>query len=155
MLNGIRLAGADDAPRISQVLFDAFVEYESLYTQEGFAATAINDEKVLTRMAEGPMWVVLKDGVLVGTAAGLAEDQSLYVRGMAVDPSARGQRIGHTLLATIEEFARAALFRRMYLSTTPFLDRAIRLYEGFGFKRINKAPGDLCGTPLFSMEKIL
>src|SRR5260370_227302 len=43
----------------------------------------------------------------------------------------------------------------MYLSTTPFLDRAIRLYERFGFQRSDEGPLDLFGTPLFTMTKRL
>jgi len=41
----------------------------------------------------------------------------------------------------------------MLLSTTPFLDDAIRLYQRFGFERIREGPHDLAGTPLFTMEK--
>jgi len=72
---------------------------------------------------------------------------------MAVVPSARGQGIGKILLEEVETFARAGGFRRMVLSTTPFLDDAIRLYERFGFKRTADEPHDLAGTPLFTMEK--
>jgi len=72
---------------------------------------------------------------------------------MAVVPSARGQGIGKMLLAEVESFARAGGFKRMLLSTTPSLDDAIRLYQRFGFKRIDEGPHDLAGTPLFTMEK--
>jgi len=41
----------------------------------------------------------------------------------------------------------------MLLSTTPFLDDAIRLYQRFGFERIREGLHDLAGTPLFTMEK--
>jgi len=74
---------------------------------------------------------------------------------MAVRPVARGQRIGERLLTTVEQFAATGMFRRMLLSTTPFLDRAIRLYEHFGFRRTSEGPHDLFGTPLFSMEKVI
>jgi ribosomal protein S18 acetylase RimI-like enzyme len=74
---------------------------------------------------------------------------------MAVSPSARGQKIGELLLTHVELFARAQNFRHLLLSTTPFLDRAIRLYERFGFRRCGEGVHDLFGTPLFSMEKTL
>jgi len=57
------------------------------------------------------------------------------------------------LLAEVERFARGGGFQRMLLSTTPFLDDAIRLHQRFGFKRIREGPHDLAGTPLFTMEK--
>ena len=72
---------------------------------------------------------------------------------MAVLPLARGGRIGALLLTHIEEFARTEGFSRLFLSTTPFLDRAIRLYERFGFCRTSAGPHELFGTPLFTMEK--
>jgi hypothetical protein len=41
------------------------------------------------------------------------------------------------------------------LSTTPFLDAAIALYERCGFRRTAGGPLELAGTPLFTMEKRL
>ena len=74
---------------------------------------------------------------------------------MAVLPTARGQRIGELLLVHVEQFAVSKGFRRLFLSTTPFLDRALRLYEKFGFRRTDEGPNDLFGTPLFTMEKAI
>ena len=39
------------------------------------------------------------------------------------------------------------------MSTNPFLDSAICLYEAFGFRRVNDGTHDLFGPPLFTMEK--
>ena len=69
--------------------------------------------------------------------------------------SARGMRIGAALLSQVEQFALAGNFKRLVLSTTPFLDRAIQLYEHFGFRRTTEGSNDLFGTPLFTMEKLL
>ena len=136
-------------------MFEAFAEYEPLYTPAGFAATAITATQVVSRTAEGPVWVAVLDESIVGTASVIAKGDSLYIRGMAVLPAARGLRIGELLLKHVEQFAVAGNFRRLLLSTTPFLHRAIRLYERFGFRRTNDGPQDLFGTPLFSMEKVL
>jgi GNAT superfamily N-acetyltransferase len=106
-------------------------------------------------MTEGPVWVVIRDQAIVGTASAVSQGEYLYVRGMAVLPNARGQKIGALLLAHIESFASANGFTRLFLSTTPFLSSAIRLYERFGFRRIDDGPHDLFGTPLFTMEKLL
>jgi GNAT superfamily N-acetyltransferase len=64
-------------------------------------------------------------------------------------------RVGRLLLEKIESFASACGYKRLFLSTTTFLGRAIRLYESFGFQRLNDEPHDLFGTPLFTMEKVL
>jgi ribosomal protein S18 acetylase RimI-like enzyme len=63
--------------------------------------------------------------------------------------------MGEMLLNVVNEYALAENCSRLFLSTTPFLHRAIRLYENLGFKRIAEGPHDLYGTPLFSMEKTL
>ena len=74
---------------------------------------------------------------------------------MAVLTAVRGHRIGETLLGEIETYARREDVQRLFLSTTPFLDRAIRLYDRIGFRRIDAGRFDLFGTPLVTMEKIL
>ena len=68
------------------------------------------------------------------------------------NPPARGFGIGQRLLEEIQSFAIAHHCKRLFLSTTPFLDRA-RLYETFGFQHTREGPCDLFGTPLFTMEK--
>ena len=151
----IRLARDTDAEAISSLLFDSFVEYKSLYNPESFAATAIPSDQIASRISEGPVWIAVTGERIVGTVSVIPKGDSLYLRGMAVLPVVRGQRTGERLLTTVEQFALMGDFRRMLLSTTPFLDRAIRLYERFGFRRINEGPHDLFGTPLFSMEKLL
>ena len=151
----IREAGEDDAQDIVSLLYEAFVEYRSLYTVGGFAATAISQSEVVDRMREGPMFVATRNGSVVGSVAILLKDESLYISGMAVHPTLRGQRIGDQLLCYVEELAISLGVRRLILSTTPFLGRAIRLYQSFGFHRIDDGPHDLYGTPLFTMEKLL
>ncbi|HSQ23720.1 MAG TPA: GNAT family N-acetyltransferase [Pyrinomonadaceae bacterium] len=151
----IRRAGTEDAPDIVSLLYESFVEYKSLYTVEGFSATAISEAEILDRMREGPVLVATMNGTIVGTVAIVTKGESLYIRGMAVRPSNRGQHIGDQLLTDVEDFAVRHGIWRLFLSTTPFLTRAIRLYERFGFHRIDEKPQALFGTPLFRMEKLL
>jgi putative acetyltransferase len=151
----IRRAVPDDAPAIASLLHKAFLEFKPLYTEGGFAATALDLDQVLIRMKEGPIWVVEDDGVVLGTVAAILKGDSLYIRGMAVLPEARGSGAGNQLLQEAEKHAGGIGCRRLFLSTTPFLDSAIRLYERAGFRRPDQKMDDLFGTPLFTMEKIL
>jgi ribosomal protein S18 acetylase RimI-like enzyme len=151
----VRIAAMSDAAAIAKVLYESFLGYESLYTDEGFAATTPQAEQVRARMSEGPIWVALLNGVIVGTASAVLKQESLYIRGMAVLSNARGNRLGELFLTQIESYANEKSCTRLFLSTTPFLDRAIRLYEKFGFIRTDEGPHDLSGTPLFTMEKQL
>ena len=151
----IRMAVAEDASSIASVLREAFIEYEPLYTPEGFTATTPATAQVLDRIEEGPVWVVFDNDAIIGTVSVVPKEESLYVRGMAIVPAARGRKIGELLLRQVESFAAERGVKRLLLSTTPFLARAIQLYEHYGFKRSSRGPDHLFGTPLFSMEKIL
>ncbi len=151
----IRCAGAEDAPVIARVLYESFVEFRALYTDGGFAATALGAEQILIRIQEGPVWVALRDEAVVGTVAAVAKGASVYVRGMAVLPAARGWGVGAELLSTVESWAVSEGYGGLFLSSTRFLSSAIRLYEGFGFRRVVEEPQDLFGTELFTMEKVL
>ena len=151
----IRLAVSNDVSQIASVLYQSFIEYKSSYTDEGFAATTPTGEQVQSRIEEGPVWVALHDGAIVGTVSVVDKGEALYIRGMAILPTARGQRIGELLLNQIESFASAHGYKRLVLSTTPFLTRALRLYERAGFSRSSEGPHELSGTPLFTMVKTL
>jgi uncharacterized protein len=151
----IRRAGSQDAAAVASILEKAFVEYRELYTEKGYAATVLTAEDVKARMAEGPIWVALDSAQIVGTVAAVAKDEGLYLRSMAIVPEARGKRIGKLLLKQVERFAVTHGHKEMTLNTTPFLSRAIALYEHFGFTRSDNGPLDLFGTPLFSMIKSL
>jgi len=73
---------------------------------------------------------------------------------MAVIPVARGRGIGRQLLEAVQVFAAGVGARQLSLTTTPFLDGAIRLYENAGFQHSPESL-ELHGTPLFAMVKPL
>ncbi len=150
----MRLASVDDASAIALILYESFLEYESLYTAEAFAATVLTSEKIRSRITEeGGVWVAQYNDVPAGTVSGLPMNDQLYIRSMAVAPSARGCGVGRLLLRQMERSALDDGLTRLTLKTTPFLTRAIRLYEHFGFRAIDHKPDDLFGTPLIVMEK--
>ena len=151
----IRRAVVEEAAIIARVLYQAFVEFEEQYTPAAFAATTPASDEVQERWSEGPVWVVAQGDQLVGTISAVPKGEGLYIRSMAVLSSHRGQGIGYLLLQAVEQFAIAHGFQHMFLSTTPFLAAAIRLYERFGFHKSNDALHELFGTPLFSMVKQL
>jgi len=151
----IRIATSDDATSIAAVLLQSFIDYKTVYTAGGFEATTPDSEEVRRRMTEGPTWVALRDNVIVGTVSVVPSGERLYIRSMAVIPSARGQNIGVKLLRHIEDFAFANNYKHLFLSTTPFLSRAIKLYQQMGFVFSDEPVEDLQGTPLLRMEKEL
>ena len=118
-----------------EVLYESFVEYEPLYTQQGFAATTPGADQILDRMREGPVWLALSGVKVLGTVAAVLRGGSAYMRGMAVLPTSRGMGIGSRLLECVENWASSQGCSRVFLSTTPYLAAAIRLYESLGSGR--------------------
>jgi GNAT superfamily N-acetyltransferase len=151
----VRRAELDDAEAVASVLYDSFVEYESLYAPQRFAATVQSAEGIRERLEQGPCWVAMVDEAIVGTVAAVGRLEGLYVRGMGIVPAARGLGIGEKLLEEVETYAIENGFERIFLGTTPFLPRAIRLYERFGFVFNEEKNEDSYGTPLLYMEKLL
>jgi GNAT superfamily N-acetyltransferase len=151
----VRLAAPEDALAIAEVLRAAFAEYAAEYTPEALAATTPPGDVIAGRMGEGPVWVAVMEGALAGTVAAAPRAEGLYVRSMAALPAARGLGVGPLLFGEIERYAGEHGFARLFLSTTPFLTRAIRLYESLGFRRTDDGPHALFGTPLVTMEKLL
>ena len=144
-----------DAPAIARILRASFEEYRGLYTDRAFAVTTPSADSIAQRMEEGPAWVAQHGELIFGTISAIVRDDGLYLRGMAVCPLWRGQKVGWAMLEQAEAFARRAGNRRLYLSTTPFLSRAIRLYENYGFLQSDEGPHEVLGTPLFTMVKRL
>lgn len=151
----IRNAVVDESSAIASILRQAFIEYKPLYTPDGFAATTPTSDQIRERWGEGPVWVAIQNGSIVGTVAAVPKNSGLYVRSMAVLPSARGYGIAGQLLKEIESYAINHHHGCLFLSTTPFLNEAIRLYQRFGFKHSDEDIHDLFGTPLFTMVKPL
>ncbi len=151
----IRMAVPDDALAIALLLARSFAEYESSYTPEAFSATISTPDRIRDRINEGPVWVALRNDAVVGTLSAVGRGGALYLRGMAVDPTTRGDGIGRRLLERAEEYAIRSGFERLFLSATPFLKSAIGLYESYGFSRGDEKPDDLFGTPLLTMLKRL
>lgn len=140
---------------MSEVLRAAFAEYALLYTGAGYAATTPDAGRIRERLAEGTTWVVEDEDRVVGTVSVVNRLDGLYLRSMAVVPEARGRGVARMLTGEVERVAGEVRARRIYLSTTPFLFDAIRLYESLGFRRTGEPPHDLFGTPLVTMARSL
>jgi len=86
----------------------------------------------------------------------LPEEERFYIRSMAIKPTVQRGGIGQRLLDTLEEFAREAGFRKLYLYTTFVLPGARRLYEKNGFYVSREtAPDEWFGMGGLEMEKEL
>lgn len=98
----IRLANSEEASSISEVLLQSFIEYKSEYTPDGFAATTPGVEEVKHRLTEGPVWVALLKGTVVGTVS-LSRAIALYERLGFVRTDAGPHDLYGTPLFTMEK----------------------------------------------------
>ena len=76
-----------------------------------------------------------------GGIEGGAELQKLYL----ADP-AKGKGYGRELMRIVEDWARSAGYRKLYLETHTNLTAAMRLYEKMGFRRIERPCSAVHGT---------
>jgi ribosomal protein S18 acetylase RimI-like enzyme len=151
----IRNATLEHSDAIAHVLREAFSPYQAEYTAAAFAATTPSREEVGARLYEGPIWVAIRNGQIVGTVSVVGRQDELYLRSLAVIRDSQGLGVGRRLMDLVESYARSKNVKRMVLSTTPFLHSAIGLYEKMGFCRTKDGPFDLHGTALFTMGKII
>lgn len=150
----IRRARQCDAVAIKSLLRESFREYEQAYTREAFEITTPGEREIGDRIKHWTVWVAVHANVIVGTVSAHREGKALHIRSMAVLPAMRGQGIGKALLAYVEDFACTNGYKRLILNTTPFLTRAIRLYEAFGFE-FTGSEQNWFGTRLSAMTKPL
>ncbi len=80
------------------------------------------------------------DGRMVGFSISGRADRSGYVQRLAVDPSARRRGVAHLLLSDALRWMRRRNISRAMVNTASDNDRALALYESFGFER---QPGSL------------
>jgi GNAT superfamily N-acetyltransferase len=155
----VRLAGPGDERTVARLLLEAFEPYRDGYTPGGFAETTASEEVVRERFTTGRVWLAYLDGEAVGTVTALEDEKDgggVYIRSMAVTPTAQGRGVGQKLLDTVEADARARGEKRLHLYTTFVLPAAQPLYEKNGFVVLRETPPeewhDMGGV---EMEKVL
>ncbi len=75
-----------------------------------------------------------------------AQDHGAHLRWFIADAQARGQGLGHRLLAEAVEFCHLCGYRRVYLWTFEGLVAARHLYEKFGFRLVRQQSGSQWGV---------
>jgi ribosomal protein S18 acetylase RimI-like enzyme len=149
-----RRANQRDAAAIELLIRESFREHEPAYTREAFNLATPGKHEIEKRIKQWAVWVAINANVIVGTVSAHAEGPALHIKSMAVHLSMRGYGIGKLLLARVEDFACAHGYKRLILNTTPFMNRAIRLYQAFGFG-FTGTEQNWFGTRLRTMTKEL
>ena len=152
----IRKAKEEDAPGILACLREAFEEFRSRYTSEGFLDTVLTAETLNERLEKMSVFVAVNSANdVVGTiACNVVSSAEGHLRGMAVLPSMRGSGVAGQLLVNAEKELRLRGCARVTLVTTQPLERAMHFYEKHGYWRSGRI-ADFFGMPLIEYQKTL
>ncbi len=152
----VRSATIEDSGAMAAVLREAFGLYVDHYTAEAFAVVTPPASEIEKRFDEGPQWVAVENGDVIGTVSVTVEDGDLYVRSMAVLPQFHGLGIGHRLLDAIDEYAATTDHERIFLYTTYFSLGARELYEKHGYQWVRDTTAEeWFGVPGLEMDKVI
>lgn len=152
----IRRATDRDAEAILDCLGAAFAPYRERYTPPAFADTVLSTATIQRRLDDMYVFVAVSEGDEVAGTIGCAVygDGEGHLRGMAVRPGWQGTGVAARLLEAAESHLRESGCRRATLDTTEPLRRAVRFYEGHGYRATGTVT-DFFGMPLFEYAKSL
>lgn len=85
----------------------------------------------------GRILMAINDNFVIGTCAIIMEtSDTAELAKLAVSPDAQGEGVGRMLAMESVKKARKMGLKKIFLVSNKKLDRAIRLYESFGFKHM-------------------
>ncbi len=139
---------ADAAP-LTELIHAAYAELGAM----GLNYTAVDQSVEVTRQRaqDGQCWVAVRDGELIGTATmtfplsdGLKERTTVahhprraWLNQLAVAPEARGTGLAADLWRLAQEWARESGITSVGLDTAEPATHLVRLYEKWGFARVD------------------
>jgi putative acetyltransferase len=107
-------------------------------------------------------YYVVSQGETVLGGAGVAPlkdgDPSVCeLQKMYFSPSARGKGLGHLMIETCIEFAKAKIFKLCYIETMPNMEAAQKLYKKVGFNYIDQSMGNTghCSCSIWMTKSLI
>lgn len=145
LTDGIKIVPAYKHPEEIRALFSEYTDMliaNDKTFQEYLAIQHYDDEIKHLEEKYGYPWgrlYLAYCGTEVAGCIGLKkiDDQNCEMKRLYVRPRFRGQKLGEQLAAKIINDAREIGYSHMLLDTLPFLDKAIHMYEKFGFYTID------------------
>lgn len=127
--------------KISEVV-KIFAEYKAeLNLDLSFQPADDSAENILKRYGEpaGKIFLATVDEKIAGCVAfhKMNFEKSCELKRLFVKPEYRGLKLGKKLLAKAIDEAKKIGYKKIYLDTLSTLENACRLYEKFGFKKID------------------
>lgn len=134
-----------DNPTIAAIIRNTLTEFGANKPGTAFYDAATDDMYQNFQTPGSRYHVGLLDDRVVGgggiyPSAGLPEGVCELVK-MYLDPIARGHGLGKRLIEASLDFARQYGYRQVYIETMPELEKAVSIYERFGFHHLDRAMG--------------
>ncbi len=101
-------------------------------------------------LPDGRLYLALVDGMAAG-CVGLTRNDDIYceIKRLYVRPQYRGMHISSALTRQVISDAKGIGYHYMRLDTFPFMKDAIKLYEKYGFTRIERYNDNPASTAIF------
>ncbi len=129
----IRLAHAEDAHLIHQIMMEAFEEYRHLdVPSSALNETVRSIEESLKNGSEKAL-LCFQDDVPVGSVRFTTDQHSLYFFRLSVCPKARGKGIAKLMLSWLENYAKEHGKTELRCRVRMSLPQNIRLYQSVGY----------------------
>lgn len=138
----LRLARPQDVSPIIALESTAARVYAAL---EGYAwvvgLPAMSSEEVARAIADRGVWVVVRDGTIVGAAVCFWHGEACHLRELNVHPRHARQGLGRQLVHAVLDGARERGCRRVALTTFSEVPFNGPWYERLGFRRVAEPKG--------------
>jgi len=136
---------ADDAA-IAKIIRDVLSEFGANKPGTAYYDSTTDSLSELFTRTGSIYYVAIHNNQLIGGAGifpsdGLAPDTCELVK-MYLSPQARGRGLGRLLIEKALSFATQYGYRYVYLETMPELNRAMKIYEKFGFEYLDGPLGN-------------
>lgn len=142
----IRLIEPADNPAIAAIIRNSLTEFGVDRPGTAYYDAATDDMYGNLQLPGSRYHVGLLDGQIAGgggiyPSAGLPAGVCELVK-MYLAPIARGRGLGKQLIEACLDFARQAGYTQVYIETMPELEKAVSIYERFGFHHLDHAMGN-------------
>jgi len=159
-MNSIRPITPGDNPHLAKIIRSTLEEFGANHPGTVYFDNSTDTLFEIFQTAGANYFVAEIDGVVVGGGGifptdGLPQATCELVK-MYLMPAARGTGLGKTIIDMCIEFAKASGYRQIYLESMPELKKALKVYEKFGFKYLNRPMGNSghTGCSLWMLRQI-
>jgi ribosomal protein S18 acetylase RimI-like enzyme len=129
----IRLANAEDAHLIHQIMVLAFEEYRNMDVPSSALNETISSIEESLKKGSEKALLCFRDGIPVGSVRFKTDKNSLYFFRLSVCPEARGKGIAKSMLSWLENYAKEYGKTEIWCRVRMSLPQNIQLYKSVGY----------------------